>query len=520
MPARDAAPRPPGGPLIAALCGAALLIGTALPAGTAAAGAPEPQSAAPPAAAPPAGGAGHLNPHAGELSVDEAVEQALRNAGAARRGRLEVSRSDAAYRSARAERFPSLSLSLSGSYLTHPDETLELGAGSITTIEQGRLVDEDAGLQGPNNGDPIEIPSEPIPIPPDDLTIELDLPHTVYRATATLAQPLFTWGQISRSIDAARLEREVRRAQLREIKVELRREVREVYFGAVFGREAEALLVEMERVLAQIVSDRRTRYEQGTVTREAVLEAEAQQAELRAGLAETREAVEDAREALAFYTRGGRPDPEWLSSAFRTKVPSFSEPELVEQARAASPRRDALSLRRRQAEAAAAAERGDRPLFPQLGLEVSIEADTDKFPLLEDQWRDRSDYNVIISIGSDVTLFDAGRRRWSIAEAEERAEIARTGLEELEHSLSLEVRRAVGSLRRAEAAVARRKTEHAYAAERYRNARIAYESEAITREQERLARLSELEAEAALLEARYELERALTSLEYTIAGAL
>ncbi len=449
-----------------------------------------------------------------ELTVDQAVDRALRNADAARRGRLEVRRSAAVYRAARAERFPRLSLSLSGSYLTHPDQTITIDEGSIDTIQEGALSPI------PENDEPILVPGEPFPIPPTDLDVDLDLPHTVYRATATLEQPLFTWGQIARSVDAARLDREVQRAELEEIETEIRRDVRELYFGAVFGREAKALLAEMERVMEEIVRDREASYEQGTITREAVLEAEAQHAEVRASLAEARESTEDAREALAFYTRGGRPELAGLSSTFRDSVPTLDESSLVERARSTSPRRESLALQRRQAEAAAAAERGDRPLLPQLGLEVSLEADTDKFPLLEDGWRDASDYNVIISIGSDITLFDAGRRRWSIEEAEERARIARSGLEELDEGLSLEVRRAVGSLRRAEATLARRRAESAHAAERYANARTAYENEAITREAERLARLGELEAEAGLLEAKYELERALTRLEYTIAGSI
>ena len=436
---------------------------------------------------------------AGELSVEDAVERTLRNADAARRGRLEVQRSTSALRAAQAERFPSVSLSLSGSYLTDTDRTFDLEAGALGTIP-----------------DELEL----IPIPPEDVEFDIALPNTVYRATATLEQPLFTWGQISRGIDAARLDREIRRAELRETEQDLRRDVREVYFGAVFAREAEQLLAEMHRVTGDIVADRRLNYAEGTVTREAVLEAEAQLAELHAALTETRESGEDAREALAFYTRGGRPEIGGLSSSFRASVPTLSEPELVELALSGSPRRDALAAQRRQAEAAAAAARGDRPLLPQLGLEISLEGYSERFPYLEDDWRDRSDYTVIISIGSEISLFDSGRRRWSITEAEQRASIARTGLEELERGMGLEVRRAVGGVRREAATLDRREAEAAFAEERYRNAQVAYQNETITREEERLARLGALEAEAALIEARYELERALTRLEHTVADAL
>ncbi|TVR29433.1 MAG: hypothetical protein EA404_14725 [Spirochaetaceae bacterium] len=461
-----------------------------------------PQSAAQQAA----GGLETDRPYAVEFSVEDLEARALQDSDAARRGRLNVLQSEAAYRTARAERAPSVALRLSASRLGYSSESFELPAGAVTVIEPGEF--------GPS------LPTQPIPIPAQPLDIDLDLPSTVYGATATLRQPVFTWGRISRSIEAARFEQQARQVELQQTEHELRLEVRELYFAARFAEESQVLLREMAELVDQVVADRRAGYQEGRLVAQAVLEAQALQAELSARLIEAEQSGGSAREGLAFYCRIDRPQASQLTSDFRSDVPELDQAELTQRAMLESPSLAALYLQARRAEAAAAAARAQRNLLPQVGLEFNLETTSRRLPAIEDRWREDADWEWRLTIAGELQLFDGGQSAGRIEQAELAAELAHSGAAEYSRSRALAVQRAVAAVRSADATRRRRAAEAAHADERARSARAAYQSETISREAKLTAELARIEAHAAVLESRYQLERALSELEYVIAGAL
>ena len=461
-----------------------------------------PQSAAQQAAA----GLDTDQPYAVELSVEDLVARALRDSDAARRGRLNVLQSRAAYRTARAQRAPSVALRLSASRLGYSSESFELPAGAVTVIEPGEF--------GPS------LPTQPIPIPAQPLDIDLDLPSTVYGASATLRQPVFTWGRISRSIEAARFEQQARQVELQQTEHELRLEVRELYFAARFAEESQILLREMAELVDQVVADRRARYQEGRLVAEAVLEAQALQAELSARLIEAEQSGGSAREGLAFFCRIDRPQASQLTSGFRSDVPELDQAELTQRAMLESPSLAALYLQARRAEAAAAAARAQRNLLPQVGLEFNLEATSRRLPAIQDRWRENADWEWRLTIAGELQLFDGGQSAGRIEQAELAAELAHSGAAEYSRSLVPAVQRALAAVHSADATRRRRAAEAARADERARSARAAHQSETISREAKLTAELARIEAHAAVLESRYQLERALSELEYVIAGTL
>ena len=107
------------------------------------------------------------------------------------------------------------------------------------------------------------------------------------------------------------------------------------YFSALLARESEQVLHGSADTAAQIVADRQKSFDQGTINREAVLEAQANLASIEAKLAEAEQSKATALESLGILT-GLEPSAIALATDFSTALPAPGRAGLRGKARAAS----------------------------------------------------------------------------------------------------------------------------------------------------------------------------------------
>ena len=138
-------------------------------------------------------------------------------------------------------------------------------------------------------------------MPAQDFTVGAQL-HNYFSFAATVSQPLFTWGKIRNAIDAAALQVDSAGSDLVAQRRDIQREVRRAYYSALLARESVKVLQGIVETAAQVVADRQAALDQGTLTREAVLEAAARRAQVDARLTEADQGKATALESLGILT--------------------------------------------------------------------------------------------------------------------------------------------------------------------------------------------------------------------------
>jgi len=431
-----------------------------------------------------------------ELSLEQAVSLAMQQAGALKLERRSVERSSLALREARAALGPKLTFRAAAAYLTNPPEGISLAAGSLPiTIDQPPF------------------PLVTVPFPEEELVLLEDPEPTYFELSLELKQPVFTWLKLKNAVDLAGLGVEVSVAEMEEARRWIRRETAESYYAALLARESRAHLAGMVTVFGEIEADRSEAYDLGLINLRELLDARAQAAEAGHSLLEAEEGLLTALQALEFYTGLAVEAPE-LSSDFATAGTGPEEEILKRQSLHRSPALKKARLQLEQARKNAARLRGAGILKPDFALSVAVDVSGQKPPWAGEGWEGSWDANVTIGLGAEGSLFDSGRSRWAVAQAEESARSAEEALQLGTRQIELAVRRAVQEARVAQGRIAAAEALLRAGRAAEANAEVGFTQELLTREQLGGARLERLLGEIELLRARHAAAVAAVRLEY------
>jgi len=405
-----------------------------------------------------------------------------------------VKRAGLAVAEARSRLGPELNFQAAGGYMAFPPEGITVRAGELGTIP---------------NRDP---PPPYFPIPAEDLVFLEDARNGYFELSLQLSQPLYTWGKLESSVQLAGLGLESSRAELAERKRRMRQDLHQAYFSGVLAGESLGLLQQILDILRKIEEDRRRAFELGTANRVSVLQIQAQIAEVERRIIQAEQATSTAREAISLYTDL---DPENmdLSTGFRTEHPEFTEAELKENALKNSPALKKARLDQEQARENLELTQGGANLRPDISFNLSFELSGRTIPWSESGWEDSWDLNLIAGVGTRGSLFDAGRSRHKLRQAEEALTASQLALDLLTKQIRLQTRRAFETLELRGAELEEARAAVAKAGEEEINSSRAFEQELLIREQWGLTRIALLQKRLALLEREYSYELALYELE-------
>jgi outer membrane protein TolC len=337
------------------------------------------------------------------LSFEELREQALENSAgiaareAARRG------AQAGVRQAEAQRYPSLSGTLTGAYLANPAEGVSVDRGELS----GGLPVQTAPPQG-------QQPNQVL-IPPADLSFIEAGESAQYAGSLSLRQPLFTWGRIENSVELARVQLRVADTQAARERDTVSRTVA----GNLYAlRQTERLLALFDEQIAaaqELTSIVEQSEEQGAASELELLDQRASLLELRRG----RAAVVRQQDRLLSELRSltGIQDLEAAQVAYGGLAPSPSalpQPEADELARQVLERNRQLALlseRRRAREIEKEIAQAGQPFRPNIAAIAEIEGSTSRVPFLQDDWDAQGNWQARVGIVVEGSLFDGGAAR-------------------------------------------------------------------------------------------------------------
>jgi outer membrane protein TolC len=430
-----------------------------------------------------------------ELARTKAEEVAARNAA--------LSAALSAVDAARAQLLPKLGATATTAYLFNPAEGLTVPAGSMGSIPLWVPA-------SPNPSNPYAGPfiKHPIPLPSEDLSVFEGAKPWYVKGELSFSQPLFAWGKIRASIDLAAHEAEVAQVQARGASLDAGRQANRAYFSALLSRKSAALLGELRDLAAQIAADAASALAEGLSTREKLLSAQADLAELEARLVEASESERSSLEALALLT-GIETRSTELVSDFRDTLPKSAEEGLKNEAPSSSTAFGEARARLAQARRKLDLERGSGPFRPDFSLFASLDAANQDASSMSSAFS----WNLSVGLAAKADFFDGGAARAKKREASAKVDAAEAALHAALDGLRLEVRRAVDSGRRAEASLTAARAREAWAAEALKAARASAADQMISRSELNGARIREASARLSTLGARYALEEAIADLE-------
>lgn len=404
---------------------------------------------------------------------------------------------------AEARQWPSLNLQASGSYLTNPQEGIVIEAGSLGFT--------------PSPGS-----TYPVPFPEQDIVLMEGYEHTYFKLDTSLNWPLITWGKVENGLTLARLGLELEQLERGKAGRSLERDIRQAYAGTLVAQRSLDLLEQARELLATIVADKELAFEQGLVTRAEVLETRKNLEQLKSRHLAASQALRSARAGLGLLC-GLDPvqsDSLTVQGSWRSPPAMGSTDQLWQQSLGRSADRQTIQLQSRMADAAVALQQASQLLVPDIALNVQFSVTGQRIPVVQANWTDTWDYNLIITLGTQVPLFDAGSKAASLAQAREQQQQARLGLDLNDRALRVRLQSLVEKLESGKADLAFKQTALDLAREQEKNARVSWENELLTRDQYQLASLQALLATLEVELAGYSLEQALTELEYLAGGPL
>ena len=285
-------------------------------------------------------------------------------------------------------------------------------------------------------------------------TLYPDIPDNVITRLA-FQWPIYTSGRADALERAAAAEMNASDFDIQTARADLRLETVRAYWGVATATEAVRVLQEsVARADAQ-VNDARQRLAVGLIPPNEVLSFEAQRSNEQLQLIEARNLDESARIELRRLIGADPETPIELADDLAgrgtpTPVSPRMSAALIDEALRQRPERQALTLRKSGAEAReGAAATGNKPTFGLTGGLDYAKPNARIFPRVG-EWRTSWDLSVNVT----WPIFDGGRTKAEVAEAQAASAAARERLLDLDTLVAAEVRQRTLDLRSGEAAVA------------------------------------------------------------------
>ncbi len=277
-----------------------------------------------------------------------------------------------------------------------------------------------------------------------------DVPNN-YRTRLDLQWPIYTGGRVEALERAARGEASAVAQDVEATRADLRLEITRAYWALVTATESQRVVDEsVARVDAQL-TDVRHQLEVGLIPPNDVLTVEAQASHQRM-LSVQAHSNRDVAESQLAYLIGAAPGAAIVATSTLDSAPQTIPPldVLTATARRQRPERAALDTRNAAAgDRTRAARAGTQPTVAIGGGADYARPNPRIFPR-EDVWATSWDASVNVS----WPIFDGGRARADVAEAEAGRRAAQERLEEFDAALSFELQQRASEVVSSRAAIA------------------------------------------------------------------
>jgi outer membrane protein TolC len=348
--------------------------------------------------------------------------------------------------------------------------------------------------------------------PTEAESIEID-PHN-FRVSATLQQPLFTWGKLANNHRQSKLNLEAEMQSLESAKHQLTLEVTKAFYGALLAKEFVKVSEESRRQVENHLKTANDLKNAGAATTYDVLRASVQLANSRSQLIRAQNSLRLAMEGFKIILGMALNAEVNVEGEFEYKPIDSEFDQLLKAALENRPDLKQLKLQEKASEKmVSVANAGNKP---NLALLSTYEANkSGRWIRSEMDWRKTTQsWNVVLAL--DLPIFDGFLTKAKVKQAKSGLSQIQLSKAQMEDNIRLEVKSAYLALQEAKALIDVQQETVQQAQEGLRIANLQYANGSLTSVQLIDAQLALTQAQVNRLQALHDYAIAIARLKKAI----
>jgi Outer membrane protein len=289
------------------------------------------------------------------------------------------------------------------------------------------------------------------------LTLYDGMPNTMYNASITLTQPIFTWGKIGTGVKLREKAEEVRYTQITDTEARLFAELKTRLCAIYYLGELKKNLAEQETLSSRLIELTESARDAGLMLEQDVLEVKMQARQINLASAEIDGTLTSLYAGLASLTglyaieeRG----IDYVPDVNEIEAYSSQDTDLLISYATSSVQPTLHMLDTLSDIANLKSELADKSIYwkPDLALQVSASYGGTRFPG-EKGWYQNSDWGLNVTVALKTTVWDGGKKMYDIDRASFEEESARTDRAEAVNRITSTIREAKAQIEVADARI-------------------------------------------------------------------
>lgn len=323
---------------------------------------------------------------------------------------------------------PSIDLQASGTYMAKPPvEAIYVNTDQIYSAMQLPPM-MTGGTTPPNN----------------EVKVYDGMEKTLYQLEFSLTQPIFTWGKISNSVKLYKEISNIKQTQITQQTEQLKTELKTRLISLYYLKNIFDILDEEQSYTDKMVEVSENAEKVGMLLHQEVVDAKLQAKELEIAKHDLLQQIEDQVLELNRITGLGTLTLSEINFDFIPELVSefdnllSMDPNQLE-AEVLSGNQSSLKILTQLENVSKTAEkisRGNENWKPDLAFQMSGSISDSRVPFIQDDWKDKTDYSLNISVGFKTTIWDGGKRLRDVSRKVSEKKTAEINKEDARSTLS------------------------------------------------------------------------------------
>ena len=294
---------------------------------------------------------------------------------------------------------PSIDLQASGTYMAKPPvEAIYVDTDQIYAAMQMPMM----GQTPPNQ----------------EVKVYDGMEKTLYQLEFSLTQPIFTWGKIANSVKLYKQISSIKQTQITQQTEQLKTELKTRLISLYYMKNIFDILDEEQTYSDKMVSVSENAEKVGMLLHQEVVDAKLQAKELEIAKHDLLQQINDQLLELNRITGLGNVTLDEINFDFVPELVSdfdrllSMDPNQLE-AEVLSGNQSSIKILTQMENVSKTAEkisRGNENWKPDLAFQMSGSISDSRVPFVQDDWKDKTDYSLNISVGFKTTIWDGGKR--------------------------------------------------------------------------------------------------------------
>ena len=284
-----------------------------------------------------------------------------------------------------------------------------------------------------------------MPVPPNkEIKVYDGMEKTLYKLEFTLTQPVFTWGKIANSIKLYNQISSIKQTQISQQTEQLKTELETRLLSLYYLNNILQLLDEEKIFSDRMVQVSENAEKVGMLLHQDVVDAKLQAKELEIAKQDLLEQMKDQLLELNRITGLENLTLEEIDFSFVPELEArfgtlllkdISELETL----VISGNQSSIKILTQMESVSKTAEkisRGSENWKPDFAFQMSGSVSDSRFPFVQEDWEDKKDYSLNISIGLKTTLWDGGKKLRDVSRKASEVKTSQINKQDARSSLS------------------------------------------------------------------------------------